>query len=369
MTHGGDEMTHQRCSAIVPKLMVLSLALASPAIVPAAVAPAALASPAGAEERAEATQESEALPPQWIDLSGQPPTLDGLIPAAAGATENVPYWVGYEFALRPGVSVGCERGSSHRIRFDDGDTIVLPRHGQADDDSETWSDDCVSPFGLFLKIEGNQLRDVRRARVITWRRANELDDPVVWAGLYDADKSVQFLRRAILESDSDLAASLSIKVRERLLLAVALHDSQLAPGVALVALDDREPGELRESAVMWAATIGGRAAIDRILQLARNDSDVDVRESSIFWLGQLAGDAATSTLMDIAENDPMSEVRRSAVFALSQSEDDAAIDALIKIVRTHEDPEVVRAALFWLGERGDPRAIELFEELLVGHTQ
>ncbi len=336
---------HKRYSVIVPALVVLSLALT-----------------------AEAAQEPESLPPHWIDLSSQTPTLDLLIPAAADVAESVPYWVGYEFELRPGVSVGCGCDDHHSIRFNDGDTIVLPRRSQDEVGSgTTMRDDCDRPFGLFLKVEGNQIQDVQRARVMTWQRASSLDDPVVWAGLYDADESIRFLRRAILESDGDLAASLSVKTRERLLLAAALHDSQQASAVALAALDEREPGDLRESAVMWVATIGGRTAVDRILQLAKHDSDVDVRESSIFWLGQLAGDAATSTLVELAESDPLSEVRRSAVFALSQSEDESALDELIKIVRTHDDPEVVRAALFWLGESGDPRAIELFEELLIGH--
>lgn len=232
---------------------------------------------------------------------------------------------------------------------------------------ETSGDECDRPFGLFLEVDGARLSDIRHARIITWKRGSGLDKPVVWAGLYDADNSVRFLRRAILESEGTLASSLSIKVRERLLMAVALHDSELARAVAIATLDVNEPRELRKSGVMWAATIGGREAIDRILQLAKHDGDGDVRESSIFWLGQLAGDAATSTLVEIAENDPLSEVRRSAVFALSQSEDDAAIDELIRIVRTHKDPDVVRAALFWLGESGDPRAIALFEELLLGY--
>ena len=354
MTLKGEEMTRQRYCAIIPMLMVLSM-----------VAPMA----GGVEERAMPAQDSANLPAHWIDLSGQPPPLENLIAAAARVAQDTPYWVGYEFALRPGVSVGCDCDSTHRIRFDDGDTIVLPRHRQAGDDTETLTDECDRPFGLFLKTEGNQLEDLSRARVVTWRRASELDEPVVWAGLYDADESIRFLRRAILESAGDLAANLTVEVRERLLLAVALHDSELAPEVAFAALDEIEPSKVRENAVMWAATIGGRSAIDRILQLAKHDSNSDVRESSIFWLGQLAGDAATSTLVEIAENDPMSNVRRSAVFALSQSEDDAAIDALIKIVHTHEDPEVIRAALFWLGESGDPRAIELFEELLIGDTE
>ena len=364
-------MTRQRNSAIVPMLMVLSLAMASPAIVPLAIASAGASAIAlaAAGEPSEGAQEARPLPSQWIDLSGQPPALENLIPAAARAAQSDPFWVGYEFALRPGVSVGCDCDASHSIRFKDGDTIVLPRHRDDDDDSDIWTDDCDQPFGLFLKVEGNQLQDVSRARVSTWRRASNFDDPVVWAGLYDADESIRFLRRAILQSAGSLAADLSIKVRERLLLAVALHDSQLAPEVAFAALDESEAGKLRESAVMWVATIGGHPAIDRILQLAKHDGDADVRESSIFWLGQLAGDAATSTLVEIAENDPLSDVRRSAVFALSQSEDAAAIDALIRIVRTHQDPEVVRAALFWLGESGDPRAIELFEEILIGHIE
>lgn len=38
------------------------------------------------------------------------------------------------------------------------------------------------------------------------------------------------------------------------------------------------------------------------------------------------------------------EVRKQAVFALSQSDDEVAIDALITIARTHRNSEVVRTA-------------------------
>jgi hypothetical protein len=351
-------MTRQRRSAIDQlRLVILLLAVGL-----------AGSTTAVGGEMTGASQTTDPLPPQWIDLSPQQPVLDDLVSSAARAAGTSTFWVGYEFALRPGVSVGCDCDGHHSIRFDDGDRIVLPRRGENDGEGDAQDDDYDRPFGLFLKVGGNRASGVQAARIVTWERASKLYEPVVWAGFYDAHDSVRFLRPRILESAGVFAARLSVEVRERLLMAVALHDSELAADVAFAALSENEPRDLRESAVMWAATIGGTPAIDRILRLARHDSDSEVRESSIFWLGQLAGDAATSTLVEIAENDPLSEVRRSAVFALSQSEDDAAIDALIKIVHDHDDPEVVRAALFWLGESGDPRAIALFEELLLGRV-
>ncbi|MCH7825626.1 MAG: HEAT repeat domain-containing protein [Acidobacteria bacterium] len=218
---------------------------------------------------------------------------------------------------------------------------------------------------MFRRFDGNT-SEVAEAHLLTLRRAaRRLDEPVVWAGEFSAAASLAFLRPAVLGERGSLSTP-SQRARERLLSAIAMHDDLAAVEVVLTALDSSQTKELRESTVFWVSQVGGAEGLQRLLDVARNDTATEVRMQSIFWLGQVAGERATADLANIAEDDPNTEVRQSAVFALSQSEDDAAIEALIGIVRSHDNREVVKSALFWLGQSGDPRAVELFEQLIFG---
>ena len=305
--------------------------------------------------------QSQEVPAGWTDVSATLPTLESLPATSRRAVGDDEFWVGYTFALRDEVHIGCGDRRGRNISFGDDDIQlrVAPRRGEVDDEP------CDDRFGLFLRFDGSE-SVVSEARLLTLRRASRrLDEPVVWAGEFPAGASVAFLRPAVLGGRGSVTAS-SEEVRKRMLSAVAVHDDSVAVEVVLAALDSAHAAELRESAVFWASQVAADEGLQRLLGLARNDDDTEVRKQSIFWLGQVAGEHATADLADIAADDPNTEVRQSAVFALSQSEDDAAIEALIRIVRSHDNPEVVKSALFWLGQSGDPRAVELFEQLIFG---
>ena len=308
-----------------------------------------------------AAAQSQDVPAEWSDISATSPALSSLAASARRAVSQDEFWVGYTFALRAGVHIGCENRPGRTISFGS-DDIQFRVEQQGD---EVDNEPCDDRFGLFLRFDRNT-SEVAEARMLTLRRAaRRLDEPVVWAGEFAATASVAFLRPAVLGEPGSLSTS-SPRVRERLLSAIAVHDGGAAVEVVLAALDSSQASELRESAVFWASQVGGDEGLQRLLDVARNDADSEVRMCSIFWLGQVAGERATADLADIAEDDPNTEVRQSAVFALSQSEDDAAIEALIGIVRSHDNREVVKSALFWLGQSGDQRAVELFEQLIFG---
>jgi len=309
--------------------------------------------------------QTSALPDAWTDISVTSPTFDELVRAAQRATSSDGLWVGYTFALREGVHVGCDDWHGRSVSFGT-DSITFRLESENDD----WSSACTQEFGLFLRFDGDSTRVVE-ARLLTLRRAERrLDGVVVWAGTMPAQASTAWLKPAVLEGTSGLraAGSDALETRRRLLTAAAVHDSPDGVAIALAALDSQYPSDLRESAVFWAAQLGGDAGLQRLIEMAHRDDDTEVRKQSIFWLAQVAGERATAHLADIAEDDPETEVRQAAVFALSQSDDDAAIDALIDIVRTHDNREVVKSALFWLGQSGDERAVALIEELLFGRS-
>ncbi len=332
-----------------PVLAVLAMSIVSTLIVSSALA------------------QGQSVPSAWIDISATVTSLEQLGPNARRAASADEFWVGYTFALRDGVHVGCDDWNGRQVSFGSND-VHFYMEGDGDG-NEMQGVRCDESFGLFLRFDGST-SEVAEARTMALRRASRrFDDPIVWAGEFPADASVAFLRSAVLGAGGGPSRALSTRseeVRERLLGAVAMHRSAAAVEVVFAALDTAKPSELRELAVFWASQIGADEGLQRLIAMARGDDDKEVRQQSIFWLAQVAGERATAHLAEIAEDDPDTEVRQAAVFALSQSEDDAAVEALMNIVRMHDNPEVVKSALFWLGQSGDPRAVELIEELLFG---
>lgn len=304
------------------------------------------------------------LPEEWIDIGAASPMFDDLVRSAQRAASSDELWIGYTFALREGVHVGCDDWHGRNVSFGT-DSIRF----RLDSEDDVWSSSCTQAFGLFLRFDDDEAR-VLEARLLTLRRAErQLDGPVVWAGTMPAGDSIEWLEPAVLEGRRGLRAvgSEALETRARLLTAAAVHDTPGGVAISLEAVNSKYPSKLRQSAIFWTAQFGGDAGLQRLIELAHDDGDAETRKQSIFWLAQVAGERATTHLADIAEDDPETEVRQAAVFALSQSEDDAAIDALIGIVRTHDNREVVKSALFWLGQSGDERAVALIEELLFGH--
>ena len=61
---------------------------------------------------------------------------------------------------------------------------------------------------------------------------------------------------------------------------------------------------------------------------------------------------------------PDREMREQLIFVYSQRNDKAAVDRLIQIARTEKDKELRKKALFWLSQSHDPRVPELLQEIL-----
>ncbi len=302
------------------------------------------------------------LPSDWIDISDRGVQLEELAREARRVATSDSFWVGYTFPLREGVYVDCDEQRGRTMSFgSDGARLYFD-----DDGNARRGMSCDERFGVFFRFDDGD-EEIARARIATLRRSAErMQGDVVWGGEFGAEQSVAFLRPVVLGEGAGAVRASTMRVRERLLAAVAVHAGEAPVAVVYASVNPSQPEDLRESGVFWLSQVGGDDGLQRLLEMARSDSSSEVRKQSIFWLGQVAGERATAHLAEIAQDDPDVDVRTSAVFALSQSDDDAAIDSLVRIVRTHDNREVVKAALFWLGQSGDPRVIELLEELLFG---
>ncbi len=87
-----------------------------------------------------------------------------------------------------------------------------------------------------------------------------------------------------------------------------------------VALDAKEPIEMRKKALFWAGQ-NRSTSLDDLSALYNKISDREIKEQIIFVYSQRREPAAVDKLMDIAKNEKDKELRKKAVFWLSQSRD------------------------------------------------
>ena len=118
--------------------------------------------------------------------------------------------------------------------------------------------------------------------------------------------------------------------------------------------------------IIFAVAQGGRRDGGRWLSGIVTDANetVESRKSALFWLGQSGG--ALSELFALYDKLADRELRDQMVFVYSQRSEKAAVDKLIEIAKTDRDVELRKKALFWLTQARskDPRVTQLIEEIL-----
>jgi HEAT repeat protein len=104
----------------------------------------------------------------------------------------------------------------------------------------------------------------------------------------------------------------------------------------------------------------------RKVMARRDQCSGHLRRQAVFILGQQGGDdgAVAPIMLDVVRNDPDLEVRKMALFALGQTQDPAAVPALADILRTSDDEELQKQALFALGQTSDPRGVGILREFI-----
>jgi HEAT repeat protein len=100
-----------------------------------------------------------------------------------------------------------------------------------------------------------------------------------------------------------------------------------------------------------------------LLEIAgdRNET-VQVRKQSLFWAGQMKG--SPQEFFNLYETFNDQEMKEHLIFIYSQNHSRAAVDKLMQIARTEPNPELRKKAVFWLGQSNDPRVPDFLGSLL-----
>lgn len=122
--------------------------------------------------------------------------------------------------------------------------------------------------------------------------------------------------------------------------------------------------EVKRDIIQSVAQVDRRENGAWILGIAADArEEVEVRKHALFW-AQQAGVATAELVGVFPRLGADRDLRQHWVFVLSQRDDRAALDRLIEIAKTDPDRELRRRAIFWLGQKDDPRAQQALLEII-----
>ena len=90
---------------------------------------------------------------------------------------------------------------------------------------------------------------------------------------------------------------------------------------------------------------------------------IEMRKKALFWVGQNRG-ASMDELAALYSRLVDREMKEQLIFVYSQRREPAAVDKLMDIARNEKDKELRKKALFWLGQSRDPRVLKFMEDLI-----
>jgi len=188
-------------------------------------------------------------------------------------------------------------------------------------------DRAIQEKAIFALSQHQSSVAMKSLRDFVQRQASPADlreNAIFWLGQADRSENAQFLR-TLFTTVKEPA------LKEKILFSIAQHGDA----------EDRR----------W------------LLDLAANaNEDLEVRKKAVFWAVQ--GSEEVPELYTLYDRTTDREMKEQLVFAYSQRKGKAAADKLIQIARSDRDREIRKKALFWLSQSDDPRVVKLLEEII-----
>jgi HEAT repeat protein len=125
-----------------------------------------------------------------------------------------------------------------------------------------------------------------------------------------------------------------------------------------------EDPELKERTVFGIAQSGTAEARAWLMERAMDSEEsLEVRKNALFWAGQTGG-IQSSELEELYGSVTDMEMKEQVIFVASQAEGSAAVDFLMDVARDEQDAELRQRAIFWLGQSDDERVAEFLLSLI-----
>jgi HEAT repeat protein len=101
-----------------------------------------------------------------------------------------------------------------------------------------------------------------------------------------------------------------------------------------------------------------------LMDLATNEGEsIEMRKKALFWAGQ-SRNTSLAELTGLYDRMKSREMKDQMIFVYSQRREAQAVDKLMDIARKESDRELRKKAVFWLGQSKDPRAADFLMQLI-----
>jgi HEAT repeat protein len=147
---------------------------------------------------------------------------------------------------------------------------------------------------------------------------------IFWLGQQNNAENAAYLRTLFTRlTDEELKEKVLFSISQR-------NDTDSDRWLVDVAMNEKEPIEVRKKALFWAGQ--GRASIALLSELYSRITNEELKEQLIFVYSQRNETVAVDKLLDIAKNETNRELRKKAIFWLSQSKDERVAKFLLDII-------------------------------------
>lgn len=185
----------------------------------------------------------------------------------------------------------------------------------------------------------------------------ELREKAIYALSRHSNPRAQAVLRGYAESEGAPA-----ELREKAIFWIGQRGTPESATYLRTLFGRTRDAELKEKLVAaMARTRGNERWLMGVAGDAREPEDV--RKQALFWAGRSSA-VSTAELASTYDTLRDRELKEHAIFILSQRGDSAAIDKLIAIARRDSDSEMREKAVFWLGRSKDPRAAQTLSEII-----
>lgn len=189
---------------------------------------------------------------------------------------------------------------------------------------------------------------------------HQLQEKAVFAlSQHRSERAARILRDYAMQEDAPL------ELREKAIFWIGQSRAEANAGFLKELYQSTREPKLKEKIIFSIAQMRGEENARWLLDLAVDPNEsVEVRKKAIFWAGQMG--MPVEEMGALYERMPDRELKEQIIFALSQSNKKEAVDRLMDIARNETELELRRKAIFWLSQSRDPRVAEFLLEIIEG---
>jgi HEAT repeat protein len=194
--------------------------------------------------------------------------------------------------------------------------------------------------------------------IVRFSRDAEIQEKAIFAlSQHESSRAQQALRTYAERTD------LSDALREKAIFWLG-QGQTAENAVFLRSLYGRlKSNELKNKVLFSLSQMGGEENGRWLLSVARDTAQgLDMRKQALFWAGQ--GEVSLAELTKLYGTVADREMREQLIFVYSQRDEPAALEKLIEIAKQDPNPDLRKRALFWIGQSENTRAVQALQDII-----